>query len=214
MATYLTHQNVISTPQINKLTISAQLLLIWILYQDTKQCFIDDACQVLPFSHMTLTRAYRQLVHTGLFKEEKNGRKIFLTTSFTHQEVFEKMKKHLRTPIIKKGYILKNELLSQMVESNLTLLSQISMLNTPWINTYAIDKKYKNEVALTKELVDPNQQIAIEIWDYDPLIFSKNKKQIDFLSLVISMLDENDERIEIEIEKQLHNMWRKDNDRN
>lgn len=59
MATFLTNDQYQTHIINNKLTISVQLLLIWILYEDSKDFFVSDALDTLKFSNMTLTRAYR-----------------------------------------------------------------------------------------------------------------------------------------------------------
>ena len=45
------------------------------MYQNTDKYYISEAISKLNFSNMTLTRAYRQLVNSGLFCEAKDVRK-------------------------------------------------------------------------------------------------------------------------------------------
>ena len=66
---------------------------------------------------------------------------------------------------------------------------------------------------ISRDLIDSSRQIKIELWSYDPLLFSKNHKTIDKISLVISLLDNNDERVEIELEKLLDTVWEELNGR-
>lgn len=99
MTTFLTNQKFEQNINVEKLTLSAQLLFIWILYQNENQYFINDALEVLDVSHMTLTRSYRQLVATTFFKEHKDGRKIYLTTSLSKDELFKKMRPYLQSPV-------------------------------------------------------------------------------------------------------------------
>ena len=81
MATYLTNAQY-EDKNVGKISLATQLLFTWILYQNTNKYYVSDAVKLLGFSNMTLTRAYRQLCTTELFKEHKDGRKIFLTTSY------------------------------------------------------------------------------------------------------------------------------------
>ena len=46
-------------------------------------------------------------------------------------------------------------------------------------------------------------QTKIQVWDYNHLIFSKDNKTIDNLSLITSYLNDDDERIEKELEQLL-----------
>lgn len=200
MATLLTDIKPHSMKMNEKLTMSAQLLFVWILYQNTDLFYISDAVEKLNFSNMTLTRAYRQLLATGLFDEHKDGRRIYLTTNYSKKDLFEKMQPYLKTPIIRSGYIEKKDINVEMVESGESALSQYTLLNPPFVQTYAIDKVNTKNIAIGNELIDINNQIKIEIWDYNPLLFSKENQYIDILSLVISLLDSEDERIELERE--------------
>lgn len=190
----------------DKFTLSAQLLFLWILYNDTDKYFISDAINTLPFTNMTITRAYRQLVNLGLFKENKEGRKIYLTTSFTKIELFKQAKTYFITPITMIGYIEKNKNIPQLIESGETALSNYTMINPPLIQTYAIEKKYKNLISLENDLINPKKQIKIEIWEYAPNLLSKDKNKVDYLSLAISLMNSNNERVQEAIEEMIKNI--------
>ncbi|MCR1961896.1 hypothetical protein CWE04_09900 [Thomasclavelia cocleata] len=66
MATLLTDEQCEENTKIEKLTLSAQLLFTWILYQSTDEFYINEALDTINVSNMTLTRAYRQLCATKL----------------------------------------------------------------------------------------------------------------------------------------------------
>ena len=212
MGTYLTQYNNDLLYDSNKFTRSSQLLFIWILYQKTEKYYISDAASFLGFSNMTLTRAYRTLVSTGLFTEKKDGRKIYLITNYPKKELFEKAKKYFQSPIVKRGYIKKDNKLN-MVLSGESLLSKYTFLNEPKISEFAIDQASIDTSLISRDLIDSTRQVKIELWNYDPLLFSKNHKTIDKISLVISLLDNKDERVEIELEKLLDTVWEELNGR-
>lgn len=104
MATYLTNIYHEETT-VEKLALASQLLLTWILYQNTNKYYISDAVESLGFSNMTLTRAYRQLCAKQLLEEHKDGREIFLTISLSKVDLFNKIKPYLQSPFYKQGYI-------------------------------------------------------------------------------------------------------------
>lgn len=199
MATFLTNKQYQTQVMKDKLTTSAQLLLIWILYQEGKDFVISNALDTLKFSNMTLTRAYRQLVACGMFSERKKGRKIYLTTDCTKQELFEAMKPYLRNPIVDTGYMMKSKVTKNFVYSGETALSHYSFINPPKVPVYAIHKSKIKDIELQTELLDEKEQVKIEVWDYEPTIFSKNTPDIDVLSLIISLLEIDDERLEMAI---------------
>ena len=48
---------------------------------------------------------------------------------------------------------------------------------------------------LTDELIDPDKQVRLELWAYNPKQFSKGNSADD-ISIVLSFADTSDERIE------------------
>lgn len=92
MATILTNKKGDNIEIVDKLTTTAQLLFIWILYQNSDRYYISDALDSLNTTNMSLTRAYRQLVSTKLFNEHKDGRRIYLTTILNKVDLYKTMK--------------------------------------------------------------------------------------------------------------------------
>lgn len=202
LGTVLAKMDLAPKKTIEKFTISTQLLFIWIMYQKTDKYYISEAVSKLNFSNMTLTRAYRQLVNSGLFCKAKDGRKIYLTSIYSKKELFEKVKPYLTSQILKTGYIDQKNLPERIICGE-SLLSELSLLNPPRVAEYAIYHNKIDKLLLTNELIDPNEQVKVELWNYDPLLFSEDNKSIDIISLAISLLGTEDERIEIVLEKLL-----------
>ncbi len=150
-----------------------------------------------------MTRACQLLLETKLFQAHKDGRKIYLTYKESKSNLFEQMKPCLRNPVRKKGYIFKSELLQKMTKAGMSALSEVSFLSSPVMPIYAIEKSQAKTLSLLEEQLDSQNQVEIEIWDYDPLTLSGDGKTIDPLSLATSLLDLQDERVEMEIEKML-----------
>lgn len=202
MATYLTNTYHEETT-VEKLALASQLLFTWILYQNTNKYYISDAVESLGFSNMTLTRAYRQLCTIQLFEEHKDGRKIFLTTKLSKVELFNKMKPYLQSTFYTQGYILKEEITKNMVLAGESAFSQHTHLNPPKLKTYAIEKKLSNNIKLQRECYSYNEQVELQIWKYNPLLFSQKQNNIDVICLIISLLGNEDERTDKQIDKVL-----------
>lgn len=201
MATYLTNTQY-EDKTIEKISLATQLLFTWILYQNANKYYISDAVKSLGFSNMTLTRAYRQLCATQLFEEHKDGRKIFLTTNLSKVDLFNKMRPYLQSAFYTQGYILKEEITKDMIPAGEFAFSQYTHLNPPKIKTYAIEKKYIKNIKLQKECYSYDDQVGLQIWKYNPLLFGQNNNSIDIVSLIISLLKNVvDERLEKEIKK-------------
>ena len=207
MATYLTNAQY-EDKNVEKISLATQLLFTWILYQNTNKYYISDAVESLGFSNMTLTRAYRQLCTTQLFEEHKDGRKIFLTTNLSKVDLFNKMRPYLQSPFYTQGYILKKEITKDMIPAGEFAFSQYTYINPPNLKTYAIEKKHSKNIKLQRECYSYDEQVELQIWKYNPLLFSQNRKNIDDISLILSLLGNEDERLDIEIENLLKKIFK------
>ena len=207
MATYLTNAQY-GDKNVEKISLATQLLFTWILYQNTNKYYVSDAVKSLGFSNMTLTRSYRQLCATQLFEEHKDSRKIFLTTNLSKVDLFNKMRPYLQSPFYTQGYILKKEITKDMIPAGEFAFSQYTYINPPNLKTYAIEKKHVKNIKLQRECYSYDEQVELQIWKYNPLLFSQNKKDIDDISLILSLLGNEDERLDIEIENLLKKIFK------
>ncbi len=189
-----------------KIQPSTQMLLLYFIYNKVKPLYANLAIEKLGFSAMTITRALRQLEHTGLVTVTKNGVSKIISSVLTGRELFEKAKPYLINPIRKKVYIAKSDLNSYMVKAGILALSEMSMLNPSLLDTYAIESQYANGMKTSDELIDPENQVELELWKYNPLIFGSNGC-VDPLSLAMALSDDTDERVELMIEELLNNLW-------
>ena len=199
MATILTNKKGDNVEVVDKLTTTAQLLFIWILYKESDKYYISDALDSLNTTNMSLTRAYRQLVSTKLFNEHKDGRRIYLTTNLNKIDLFKSMKPYLKSPVVKEGYIFNKDINTDMYKAGDSLLSDLTFISQPRLPIYAIHKSNVKGLKIIDELIQYDLQTKIQVWDYNPLIFSRDNKTIDNLSLITSYLNDEDERIEKEL---------------
>lgn len=207
MATYLTNAQY-GDKNVEKISLATQLLFTWILYQNTNKYYVSDAVKSLGFSNMTLTRSYRQLCATQLFEEHKDSRKIFLTTNLSKVDLFNKMRPYLHSTFYTCGYILRKEITKDMIPAGEFAFSQYTYINPPKLKTYAIEKKHIKNIKLQRECYSYDEQVELQIWKYNPLLFSQNKKNIDDISLILSLLGNEDERLDIEIENLLKKIFK------
>lgn len=191
--------------QTEKFQPSSQVLFFYYLYQKKEQLYIKEAIQALSFSAMTISRAVRQLEQTGLFTTKKNGVQKILIGTYKGRKLFEKAYPHLISPVRKTIYTREQTLPFGSCLSGLSALSIKSMINPPTPACYAIDgkKQIPNGVDL---LLDADTQTEIELWRYDPNLLSQNGV-VDSLSLVMSLRETIDERIEEAVETILTKVW-------
>ncbi len=89
---------------------------------------------------------------------------------------------------------------SDMVYAGETALAEKTMLNPGRIITYAVSDKRFERKMLTDELIDPEKQVRLELWAYDPKLFSADHIA-DNLSVALSFDNNTDERIEEAVEE-------------
>lgn len=195
---------------VEKFMFSTQLLLLYYLYNQSERLYLSEAGKALPFSAMTMSRAVRQLEDSLLFHSAKDGVKKFIESVYNPSELFEKAKGYLSSPIRLAGYIDKTLIMDDMVFSGETALSEETMLNPGRVAVYAAEEKNFDKTQLTDELIDPDRQVRLELWAYNPRQFS-NGNNVDDLSLVLSLKDTDDERIEEALdeltERRLKETW-------
>ena len=90
-----------------------------------------------------------------------------------------------------------------MIPAGEFAFSQHTHLNPPKLKTYAIEKKLSNNIKLQRECYSYDEQIELQIWKYNPLLFSQKQNNIDVICLIISLLGNEDERIDKQIDKVL-----------
>ena len=94
-----------------------------------------------------------------LFLVAKDGVNKFIESKYNEDELFEKAKVYLTTPVRKAGYIDKTQVTENMVFAGGTALSGKTMLNPSRVATYAISRKDYDKTLLTDELIDPDKQV-------------------------------------------------------
>lgn len=179
----------------DKFVYSTQLLFLAYMYNHEKKVYVSDLSKSLPFSAMTLSRAVKQLDMTDLFSVYKDGVNKVIESKYSYKELFERIQHYLLTPVRHVGYMDQSLVTDYMILSGESALSEMSMLNPSRIRTYAVYEKDFNNSQLIDELIDPDVQVKVEIWAYDPQLFT-HTNIADTLSIVLSLKENKDERIE------------------
>ena len=189
-----------TSKKIEKFVFSTQQLFLLYMYSQQEKYYISEATRELPFTAMTLSRAVKQLETTGLFRVTKDGVNKVIESKYNRLELFEKAKKYLSTPVRKSGYIDKSKITADMVIAGDTVLAEKTVLNPDRLITYAVYGKTFDKKELADELVDPDKQVRLELWAYDPKQFSE-EEEADSLSVALSLLENTDERVEGAVEE-------------
>lgn len=182
-----------------------QQLFLYLLYQKEASVLKSVAADALRLTRTSITRASDQLSEMNLIEQEKTGKEIHMKLSHDPQESIEIAKLYMINPVQSKLTINKSEFHEKLLYAGETALSRYSMLNPPQIPEVAvykatIDKHAMNEV--DAKWSDPDSLITVELWKYDPLLFSFSDK-VDPVSLACSLKDLEDERVEMAIDEMM-----------
>ena len=93
-----------------------------------------------------------------------------------------------------------------MVLAGDSVLAEVTMLNPTRVMTYAVYAKSFAKEKLVNELIDPDEQVKVELWEYDPKQFSKDH-MADRLSVALSFMGNEDERVEEVVKELVEGVW-------
>lgn len=205
IGTFLTKEDE-AAKEITKFMFSAQQLALLYIYNNSKKLYVSDATKKLPFTAMTMSRAVKQLEATGLFYTTKDGVNKVIKSDYCGRTLYEKAKKYMTSPVRKIGYVSRLEMTKDMAIAGESLLAEATMLNPSRLMTYAVYAKSFAKEKLVNELVDPDEQIRLELWEYDPKQFSESN-MADRLSVALTFERNEDERVEEAVEELLEGVW-------
>jgi len=186
---------------------ASQLLLFYYLYQAKSELRTGETSQMFGISTMQISRAVRQLISLRLVNDRKDGVRIIIYSKESRNDLFERAKPHLLNPVRKKLYVDYKKLTSGLPLAGYSALSELTMLGKPSIDTYAYHGKV-GEIDGLDTLIDYNEQAEVEVWQYNPTVLSRKPGIVDTLSLVVSLLHDDDPRVEQSIDELLSEIWR------
>ncbi len=187
-----------------KLLPSAQAIFFYYLYSKQDRIYLSDAVKDLQYSAMSVSRAAKQLVQTGLFEECKEGVQKILIARYDRKEMYERMQPLLINPVKRRIYIALDKLHGEYCLAGFSAMAHYSMLNAPALTCYAADVSKKLTGAAA--LANAAEQAEVEIWKYDPAVLVRDHV-VDPLSLIMSLRENADERTEEAIEEILEKFW-------
>lgn len=189
--------------EVKHFTTSGQLAYLYFLYHKNDVVNMTEFAEKLGFTKMTASRALNGLYHANLITYETGGKtgRSKEYKRISDPEYFLKGRIYLKSPV-KKIVYAKTKPLGALT-AGLDALAELSMINPPGHPVIAVGReqfdKQKIEIIKNKDLIKDAQLVEIQLWDYDPKLFS-DKHHVDLLSLYASLKEENDERIEQALE--------------
>jgi hypothetical protein len=187
-------------------TINGQKVYIYFIYNKGLVINATELAFKLKTTKMSASRALNELEKLGLLASHIAGNQM---RSKYYQQIeesrfIENGFDYLTSPFSKKVYVEKAPTASYI--SGLEALSLNSMLNPPKNKVRAIYKKLyqklKLEVINNSDIVKDNSLVELEIWRYDPELFTKNEF-VDPLSLYVALKNDKDERVQQALDESL-----------
>lgn len=163
---------------------------------------ISDMAQQLGYSVKTLSLAISELERHGLVTSKKVGRTKRILFPMIRESLWKQAYPLMVNPIDKVLFTNNVQLAAKIgVKASDTALSEISMLAFPHQDVYAV---YARDPRLKELELNPDDgTVAIEVWKFNPLLTAKNGIADPF-SLALSYKEEDDPRVNIELEKVLN----------
>ncbi len=187
-------------------TAPAQIAYLYFLYHKEEVVNTTDFAKKLGFNKMTASRALNDLYHANLITYEIGGMtgRSKEYKRIKDPDYFLRGRNYLKTPVRKIIYTKTRPL--DALTAGMEALAELSMLNPPGHPIMAIDRNKLNneqvEVVNNKDLIKDTKLVELELWDYDPGLFSNNG-HVDLLSLYASLKEETDERVRQALEEVL-----------
>ena len=172
----------------------AQCMLLYNLeIKSIDKCEAKDLMYIFGVSYATVNRSLRWLSENGFVSLEGIKTKE-VRLVYDGKELWEKALPLLVSPVDKT--VFSDMIPDNGLECGINALSEYTMINKESVNMAAIGKTgiRQSGIATDKEY----GTCRIEIWKYDPKLLS-HTGTVDKLSLYLSLKDNQDERIQIEL---------------
>ena len=188
---------------------AAQYLLLYHLQiQRLEGCTLTDIEGLIPYNYQTISRAVRQLEAMKLIYvkiAEGRMKSIFFTKE--GYSLWEEAAPLMQNPIKSVWYT--DTETAHGTEGGINALSHYSSINPERMQTKVLsDSEFKKATKNRKlpELNTMDGTTRIEVWKYPPVIQHEDN-YVDKLSLALSLKEDNDPRVEKEVELMINGIW-------
>lgn len=188
-----------------KMTPSMQALILYSLVNKQFDWSIRKAANVLNYSFVTMSRAFENMTLLNLCRKEyRDARTRKMQVFIFYENLWDLALPYLKSPVEKIVYVRNNILLDKTFYSGLTALAHYSMLSEEPTVTMAISAldwhKLKDSNAFELVPIADQGTVTLEIWSYPPSLLTQTA-YVDTRSLYLSLQNNIDERISIELER-------------
>ncbi len=194
-----------------KLLPSAQFILLYYILQrnENKQLVADSFTQLalkFGYTRMAISKAVDNLVYNELCTVEGTKEK-YIRFNENRVELWHHALPLCVNPVFKKVYVDEKPEDLILLHSNESALAEYSDLNPSRQKYYAIERVRFNDLFKTGLLTNPNEsegEFCLEVWKYNPHKLAAGiteEENVDPLSLYLSLVNTNDERVEMALQQ-------------
>lgn len=205
----------LNSVKVDRLTPASQMLLLLLLERKQERGMTKgEAAKRLKLTATSITRASNQLHQLGATKEERIGQERRMICPHSRKKCMEMMGEYLISPVKEVIYSRTTKEISELPDGGETALARKSMLNppkNPEKACYKEDGFLLGVERLDPQLDDISHAVRLEVWKYDPALFSK-RNVVDPISLYCSLRDNEDERIQGALEEMMEGYYAGDGD--
>lgn len=181
---------------VEKFTPQVQLCALFFVYSDIKEYKVSEIASVIKLNAMAISRGMSVLIELGVLSVRSEIRTNYYCLKVNKKDFLKIIMPYLISPVSDKK-VLEIINTNNWIQAGYTALSEYTTIVDDLPNTIAVSKE---EYKLLEEIDNKTcrgipYEINVEIWKYNPKIFSKNNF-VDKLSLYLSFSKENDERTE------------------
>ena len=192
--------------EVKTFTTSTQIAYLYFLYHKEDVVNITEFAEKMGFTNMTASRALNDLYYANLITYEIGGktRRSKEYKRISDPEYFIRGREYLKTPVREIIYVKTKP--PGALLAGFDALARLSMINPPGHSVMGVDRNKLNkeqiEIVKNKDLIKDANFVELQLWDYDPKLFSDNY-HVDLLSLYASFKKETDERVEQALDEAL-----------
>lgn len=196
------------------LSAPAQVLLLYHLQKngEAEDWPLNRWADILGYSRMTLTRAYRELLSADLCRPSGRGRQVLVQFVAARQAMWKKASPYLRSPVAGRHWMRvvtpRNDL--PLYQAGMSALAQWTMMAAGREEEFAMAPQgYRAALEDDKLISVPYAEgdaVAVERWRYDPRVLSPDGHTVDRLSLYLSLQHDQDERVQAALKEMLETL--------
>lgn len=199
-----------------RFTPTAQYILLYHLQVESLEGLsARDMSNKLPYSYESITLGLTCLNDLGICLKVSGGTKSkIIHFSAKGKELWDKAADYLISPVEKRVYCDSLVTESRFVKCSINALSHYTWLNPDNSLMLMMSKKELQSLIAEKVLHNMNEfdgNVMIEVWKYPVVsIIGSDNEWVDKLSLAISLREDDDPRVEGEVERLIHEIEWKD----